>query len=134
MTTVTKQLSKKAVQRAGEKLIIENIALDDPELFRNSMEVLAQWRSQHENTLESMYLLLKEVSHSIDKHAIVAKRLKRAPSIISKLKRFEKMKLRNMQDIAGCRVITSSPKNMIKIKNISTLILFSLLNYIYFCL
>ncbi len=39
--------SKKAVQRAGEKLIIDNIINDQPEEYRESMQILSNWRSSH---------------------------------------------------------------------------------------
>lgn len=51
-----------------------------------------------------------------DKDAICAKRLKRHVSIVNKLRRFNKMKLRNMQDIGGCRVVVSSIKKLRQIE------------------
>ncbi len=40
--------------------------------------------------------------------ALIAQRLKRLPAILAKLKRFDKMKLSQMQDIGGCRAILPS--------------------------
>lgn len=104
------QYSKKAVQRAGEALIVEDVRLNDPELFKNSMKVLSYWRSSHEGTLNKMTSELESVSRGVDKKSIVVKRLKRTASIEKKLKRFSRMKLRNIQDIAGCRSILVVPK------------------------
>jgi ppGpp synthetase/RelA/SpoT-type nucleotidyltranferase len=108
--------SKKDVQRAGEALISDDLRKTDPELFKQSMGVLSYWRANHVHSLDHVTNLLKEKSLKVDRKSIVVKRLKRAPSIIEKLKRFDTMKLRNMQDIAGCRSILSSTKNVHKVK------------------
>lgn len=44
---------------------------------------------------------------------IVAQRLKRLPTIVSKLARFEEMELARMQDVGGCRAIVPSRKHVI---------------------
>ncbi|ENM5915644.1 RelA/SpoT domain-containing protein [Vibrio mimicus] len=108
--------SKKAVQRAGEKLIIDNIINDDPSGYKESMEILSNWRSSHVNALKHMSNVVQVACEKIDKKHIVVSRLKRTPSIINKLKRFEGMKLRNMQDIAGCRAILTTTKNVYKLR------------------
>lgn len=108
--------SRKEVQRAGELLLIENIALNDPDKYSHAMQVLSYWRSCHIYPLDIVAEKLQSASKRIDKQSIVAKRLKRTPSIINKLRRFESMKLRNMQDIGGCRAIVSSIKKANKLK------------------
>lgn len=108
--------SKKAVQRAGEKLIIDNLIDENPDEYKESMQVLSNWRSSHVNSLKVMLNSLQNACDKIDKKHIVVARLKRTPSIVSKLKRFDKMKLRNMQDIAGCRAILISTKNVNKLR------------------
>ncbi len=113
---MTINYSKKDVQRAGEALVNENLWDTEPELFKSSMDVLSEWRSDHANSLDYVTDLLKKVSFKVDKKSIVVKRLKRMPSIITKLRRFRKMKLRNMQDIAGCRSILSTTKGVQKVK------------------
>jgi len=108
--------SKKDVQRAGEALINENVWKSEPNLFKWSMGILSDWRASHANSLDHITDLLKIVSSRVDKKSIVVKRLKRTPSIVKKLRRFDKMKLRNMQDIAGCRSILSTTKNVHKVR------------------
>lgn len=108
--------SKKDVQRAGEVLISDNPLEKNPELFKWSMEILSDWRANHAYSLDHVTNLLQGKSLKVDKKSIVVKRLKRTPSIIKKLRRFNLMKLRNMQDIAGCRSILSSTKNVQKVK------------------
>nr|MBP6823711.1 RelA/SpoT domain-containing protein [Acidobacteriota bacterium] len=54
---------------------------------------------------------------TIDDEAIVAQRLKRAPSIILKLRRFDGMRLARMQDIGGLRAVVGS---ITKVRNLET--------------
>ena len=108
--------SKKDVQRAGEILINENIWKTEPDSFKWGMRILSDWRANHANSLDYITDLLNIISSRVDKKSIVVKRLKRTPSIVTKLRRFDKMKLRNMQDIAGCRSILSTTKNVNKVK------------------
>ena len=100
----------KQVIKAGEVLLD-----DDIEKFETAMDILSYWRFSHETPLGEALKILQETTLKIDKSAIFAKRLKRYPSIVNKLRRFKKMKLKNMQDIGGCRAIVSSPKKLTKI-------------------
>jgi hypothetical protein len=59
--------------------------------------------------------MLQEVTLKKDKNAIFAKRLKRYVSIVYKLRRFPSMKLKNMQDIGGCRGIVADKKKLMKV-------------------
>lgn len=112
------EYSNKEIERAGDALIKKNIQRDNPVLFRQSMDALSDWRAKHETTLEETTAKLKETSLTIDRKSIIVRRLKRTPSIIKKLNRFDAMKLRNMQDIAGCRSILSTTKNVYKAKRV----------------
>jgi ppGpp synthetase/RelA/SpoT-type nucleotidyltranferase len=111
---VKKIYSGKQVIKAGEKLL-DNKILEDDEEFEAIMDVLSYWRFSHEIPLENALELLTNKALSKDKSAIFAKRLKRSFSIIMKLRRFTDMKLKNMQDIGGCRAIVSNPKKLQKI-------------------
>ena len=103
--------SGKEVIKAGEYLVNRS-TLEDPAQFNSAMDILSFWRLKHEAPLESAFTLLQQTVSKYDKTAIFAKRLKRYPSIVSKLHRFNKMKLKNMQDIGGCRTIVSSKKKL----------------------
>ncbi len=48
---------------------------------------------------------LRGKASSVDSEAIVAQRVKRLPSIVSKLERFHEMSLDRMQDLGGCRAV-----------------------------
>jgi ppGpp synthetase/RelA/SpoT-type nucleotidyltranferase len=66
--------------------------------------VIDNWRSSHALPLQTIKMMLKGRAKSVDQTAVVAQRLKRLPSIRSKLKR-ETMRLQQMQDLGGCRAI-----------------------------
>ncbi|ROU00826.1 (p)ppGpp synthetase [Marinobacter sp. R17] len=106
--------SGKEVIRAGEIFLSEESNASDDEMNR-AMDILSYWRFSHEHPLERALDLLRKETLKKDKSAIFAKRLKRYPSIVAKLKRFQKMKLKNMQDIGGCRAIVSSQKKLYQI-------------------
>lgn len=105
--------SGKEIIKAGETLIGYG-DLSDVD-FNEAMSALSYWRFGHEQSLESALVILKDSVIREDKSAIFAKRLKRYVSIVSKLRRFPKMKLKNMQDIGGCRAIVSNQKKLYKI-------------------
>ena len=71
-------------------------------------EVLSNWRACHGYPINTFQATLRQKLRTIDKNAIVAQRLKRAPSVIAKLQRFPTMKLAQMQDIGGLRAVVSS--------------------------
>lgn len=75
--------------------------------YKNAIEILNDWREAHGAILDSYYDKCIKLSKKIDKNVIVAQRLKRLPTIISKLNRFKSMRLSSMQDIAGVRIIAS---------------------------
>lgn len=102
----------KQIIKAGEQLIDTNISASE---FEAAMDVLSYWRFSHEYALEEALKILQKTTLKFDKSAIFAKRLKRHPSIVNKLKRFKKMKLKNMQDIGGCRAIVSSSKKVTQV-------------------
>jgi ppGpp synthetase/RelA/SpoT-type nucleotidyltranferase len=66
--------------------------------------VIDNGRSSHALPLQTIKMLLKNRAKSADSAGVVAQRLKRLPSIRSKLQR-ETMRLQQMQDLGGCRAI-----------------------------
>jgi putative GTP pyrophosphokinase len=80
-----------------------------------ALEILSNWRASHSYPMHVFKQRLSRVSEKIDAEALSAQRLKRVPSIIKKLNRKykngnETMRLTQMQDIAGCRVVMSNVK------------------------
>jgi ppGpp synthetase/RelA/SpoT-type nucleotidyltranferase len=106
--------SGKEVTKAG-KALVDLKTYRDGELFNWSFDVLSYWRIEHNDALLSAYDLLRGEAATIDRQAIFAKRLKRHPSIVTKLENQPGMTLRNMQDIGGCRAILTTEKKLTKL-------------------
>lgn len=111
MTWPIPSYSKKQINEAGRILVdsenSEIIPIDD-EKSQWALEVLNNWRSCHGYPINTFQATLRSKLKSIDHNAIVAQRLKRMPSIIGKLQRFDKMQLSRMQDIGGLRAVVST--------------------------
>ena len=80
------EYSGKAVGRAGAILQKEKILSRE---YNASLEVLSNWRASHIYPLSKIQNLLYKRAKRIDKKSLIAQRLKRTPSIISKLKLME---------------------------------------------
>lgn len=68
-------------------------------------EVAGNWRSSHGFPLQVLGATLNRRARKVDDKSLYAQRLKRMPSIIAKLTRFENMQLDTMQDLGGCRAV-----------------------------
>lgn len=104
MEKITPLYSKNEVTKAG-KILRSNVpAAEDKKWATN---VLGNWRAIHSYPINTFQATLRDKLQNIDKTALVAQRLKRSPSIVSKLKRFPDMKLSRMQDIGGLRAVVN---------------------------
>lgn len=114
MDWVTRNNSRSKIDRAGDIL-----ASDDDDLFKyfEAYSIMDNWRASHAFPLNTIQMTLRRRSRQIDKNAIIAQRLKRAPSIITKLTRENSMKLSRMQDIGGCRSIVTDVKDVYALLN-----------------
>lgn len=108
------EFSKGQVNKAGEILISKEHL--DIEKFLWASNVLANWRACHLYPINTFQALLRLKLKTIDPDALVAQRLKRAPSILLKLERFEGMNLARMQDIGGLRAVVSSMAKLKKLE------------------
>lgn len=104
---IEKNYSKGEVNRAGLNLL-NNIR---PE-YAEAKGILDNWRACHVAPLNSFQISLRNKLKIIDGDALISQRLKRSPSIISKLERNSKMLLSRMQDIGGIRAVTGSMQNV----------------------
>ncbi|MBN1618072.1 RelA/SpoT domain-containing protein [Candidatus Dojkabacteria bacterium] len=114
-----KKFSKKKTDEAGDILRCGKGNNDEN---TKALTILSNWRAAHSYPMHIFRKRLKRVSEKIDKKAITAERLKRVPSIIKKLNRkysgnAATMKLTQMQDIAGCRVVLSNVNLVWKLYN-----------------
>lgn len=99
--------SKSKVDWAGDNLINDSTPFKEKD---KALDILDNWRAIHKYPLHIFKKRLKSVSEKISKDSLAVQRLKRLPSIIKKLQRRYNgnkptMKLSQMQDIAGCRVV-----------------------------
>lgn len=106
MAFVQPKFSKSQVNKAGEILVAPDHFSDEEQSW--AANVLANWRACHGYPMNTFQATLRMKLRSVDSGAIVAQRLKRAPSIILKLERFDGMRLARMQDIGGLRAILST--------------------------
>jgi len=113
MAFVKPAYSKGQINRAGDQLA--SLEPDFGLEYFDAIEVLANWRGAHAYPINTFQSTLRSRLKAIDPEALVAQRLKRTPSIIAKLRRFEGMELARMQDIGGLRVVVA---DMSKLRNL----------------
>lgn len=107
MAKVEFKYSKNAVNKAGTALIGNDSSLHD-----EAKTILDNWRACHVAPLNSFQTSLRLKLKQIDPDALVSQRLKRMPSIISKLERNSGMNLARMQDIGGIRAVVSNMREV----------------------
>ena len=112
MRAINLEYSKGAIRRAGEFL---STGGGDVEFF-DAYTVLDNWRVSHDYPIQSMLGYFRNKAFDCDKNAIVARRLKRTPSIIEKLRRESGMKLDRMEDIGGVRIVVSDLKKVEEVR------------------
>lgn len=95
-------ISKSRIDRAGTILSDPNREYD--ELALELDYIFEDYRKQHLRPLTQTTLKLQEWLQSFDKNYYIAQRLKRRPQILRKLRRLS-VRLTQLQDIGGCRVI-----------------------------
>jgi len=94
------------VNRSGKTLV--NYQASSHEDIEISLSVIDNWRAAHAYPAQSFYVTLKRRACKVHKQSLVAQRIKRLPSIVSKLERESSMKLSQMQDIGGCRAVVQT--------------------------
>ena len=109
------EYTRSQVNRAGE-ILLGRKAFDVDERIWAYL-VLANWRACHAYPINTFQALLRQKLKVIDSSALVAQRLKRAPSILLKLERFSEMNLARMQDIGGLRAVVGSVPRVRKLES-----------------
>ncbi|MBN2106501.1 MAG: RelA/SpoT domain-containing protein [Deltaproteobacteria bacterium] len=99
------QFSRTQVDRAGQTLLANH---ED----QKASVILTNWRASHGYPVNTFQATLRLRLRNIDPKALVAQRIKRTPAILSKLKRFNSMRLSQMQDIGGLRAVVDSVKHV----------------------
>ena len=109
MDGVGPKFSRSQVNRAGEILVhatIQRSPRNTPDLAW-AKQVLVDWRASHNYPINTFQSTLRKKLGRIDTDALVAQRLKRAPSILQKLQDQSHIKLARMQDIGGLRAVVA---------------------------
>ena len=103
--------SKTKVNHAGDLLIDyvfnKNRKISNDDLWE-AYVLLSNWRAIHSYPINTFQATLRNKLKKIEPNSLVAQRLKRIPSIIKKLNRFENMQLTRMQDIGGLRAVVTN--------------------------
>ena len=104
MEFISPQYRAEEVDEAGRTLgRAENAKSGISETERlHAVDVVSQWRASHNRPLNTFGTNLRRRA---GRRGVVAQRLKRLPSIVSKLVRIPRIRLSQMQDIGGCRVV-----------------------------
>lgn len=102
--------SKTAVKRAG-RLIGEGTASEAE--ITEATAIVSNFRSAHAYPLLSVTVHATTRARTINPDAVVARRLKRLPTIIDKLNRHPNMNVATMQDLGGCRVVLKSTEEVL---------------------
>jgi len=107
------EISKSKINNSA--ILLSNNKKHSKAEIDEALEIINSWKSKHSYPLQVFKNRLKRVSEKIDKNALSAQRLKRISSILKKLNRSydgtkPTMKVTQMQDIAGCRVVMSDIK------------------------
>jgi hypothetical protein len=88
------------------------------EAILEAFDIINNWRAVHSFPLNTFQKTLRNKARQIDTECLVAQRIKRFSSIMSKLERFPKMNLSRMQDIGGCRAVVASVAHVNKLVNV----------------
>lgn len=95
--------SKERVSRAGEAVRAGVQTMED-------LAVIDVWRAAHRSVLNTFQAILRNRTKGTG--IVVAQRHKRRSTIFGKLRRFPKMQLARMDDVAGCRLIFSNAEEL----------------------
>lgn len=101
MAWATPLYSQAQVNAAARKLSVQQFPLRAD----NALYIINNWRAAHSYPLNTFQITLRNKAKKIERDIIVAQRTKRLESIHAKLVRLPSMRMIQMQDIAGCRVV-----------------------------
>lgn len=111
-------VSKSQIRKLGER--IRKVDWDRKRCSDEDIRMLQSYRLDHKGSLSYVFDTVSELSKKVHSGRMVAFRLKKIDTILSKLKRSidrpeGKMELDRMWDVAGCRVIVQSESAVYKL-------------------
>lgn len=108
--------SKTQINKAG-KVLKNQSEYSAIDIFK-AEDTLTYWRTIHSPLITTFQALIRtKIARRYGGNATIAQRLKRTPSILSKLRRFPNMQLATMQDIAGIRTILNNVTDVYRLKD-----------------
>lgn len=114
MKTILK-FSKNDIDKAGNVLS----GVPDQRISQDiAIEILENFRSVHNHPLIVFRMSLNRKLKSIIGDVLISQRLKRAPSIVNKLKIQKNMSLSQMQDVGGLRAVVQNLDELYKLRDL----------------
>lgn len=107
--------SKNEIDKAGNVLAGEADQRINQDL---AIKILENFRSIHNHPLIVFRMSLLRKSKNLNGNVLISQRLKRAPSIVNKLKIQKTMSLSQMQDIGGLRAVVDDLNELYKLRNL----------------
>jgi putative GTP pyrophosphokinase len=105
--------SKGQIDRAGELLKRYN---GNEEELNQALEILSNFRACHAYPINTFQATLRYKLKALGIESLTSQRLKRTPSILSKLERYDGMRLSQMQDIGGLRAVLPTITDVYNLK------------------
>lgn len=107
--------SKSYIDRAG--VVASSAEPGSPE-YEAAIHVIDEWRKAHGYPLHTFFITLRRKANTISRGTLIARRLKRMPTILDKISsRESSMKLSRMQDIGGVRAILPEVKHVYALRD-----------------
>lgn len=117
MVFAVPNFSRKGINRAGAVLIDTTVPED---AFFDAVTLINHWRACHAYPVNTFQSTLRSRLKKICPDALVAQRLKRVPSIVTKLERNPGMQLSRMQDIGGLRAVVKTSQQVDQLRQVYT--------------
>ena len=112
MEISTPQFQPEEIDQAGRILIhVPEMDEDDSE-WLEAAYLVNQWRAAHAHPLR---VIRQNLRRRVNSRTVLAQRLKRLPTIITKLQRLPHIRLSQMQDIGGCRVVVQTSNDAFRL-------------------
>jgi hypothetical protein len=112
MAWVAPQHSRGNVDKAGRTYLAGfqfdeegRVSGDSIDAYFRALDVINNWRSSHSFPLNTFQTTLRKKGRKVDPDCLVAQRIKRLSSVALKLKRYDGLRLSQIQDIGGCRIV-----------------------------
>lgn len=97
------------------KRIREAYSVNPDTVSEEDLRLLQDYRTSYKETIAEVFKILHAVGVRVDKKGIITYRIKRLNSIMRKLSRYPDMPLDRLVDIAGCRCIVQTEKQVYEV-------------------